>query len=111
MRQAPCLVIRNARSPEAVTKLTRSAERPRAPPQLSLSMTMKISQRRWLSAVRMAAVTGLTMLITGLAGALFRRAAKRSVQKKQKEQVAREDAEAKARMDGEGGAMQPVAVH
>jgi hypothetical protein len=72
---------------------------------------MKISQRRWLSAVRMAAVTGLTMLITGLAGALFRRAAKKAVKKQQSAQIAREDAEAKARMDGEGGSMQPVAVH
>ncbi len=74
-------------------------------------MRMKISQRRWLTAVRMAAVTGLTMLITGLAGALFKRAAKRTVKKQASEKVSREDAEAKARMDGEGGAMQPVAVH
>jgi hypothetical protein len=72
---------------------------------------MKISQRKWLTVVRMAAVTGLTMLITGLAGALFKRAAKRAVKKQQSERVSREDAEAKARMDGEGGSMQPVAVH
>jgi hypothetical protein len=72
---------------------------------------MKISQRKWLTTVQMAAVAGLTMLITGLAGALFRRAAKRAAKRQQSEQVTREDVEAKARMDGEGGSMQPVAVH
>lgn len=61
--------------------------------------------------MRMAAVTSLSMLLTGLVGALFRRAAKRAVKKEQAAQVAREDAEAKARMDGEGGSMQPVAMH
>jgi hypothetical protein len=71
---------------------------------------MKISQRRWLSAVRMAAVTGLTMLLAGLGRALLRRAALRRA-KAEKAADAGEDAEAKARMDGEGGSMQPVAVH
>lgn len=61
--------------------------------------------------MRMAAVSSLAMLLTALGGALLRRAAKRAEKRVKAEQVGREDAEAKARMDGEGGSMQPVAVH
>ena len=71
----------------------------------------------------MAAGTGVMVLLTGIAGALLRRAAKQQQQRSKGEprelrprsraerRQQREDAEAKARMDGEGGSMQPVAVH
>jgi hypothetical protein len=51
------------------------------------------------------------MLLAGLGRALLKRAAQRAQRKGKGDEVSREDAEAKARMDGEGGSMQPVAVH
>lgn len=60
---------------------------------------------------KIALAVGAGLGLTGLLGAVV---VKRTIDRKnqvRKDTIAQEDAEEKARFDGEGGSMQPVEVH
>lgn len=60
---------------------------------------------------KIALAVGTALGVTGLLGAAL---VKRTIDRKKqamKDEFAQEDAEEKARFDGEGGSMQPVEIH
>lgn len=71
---------------------------------------MKTTKRKKTSTgAKVAAAAGLGLVVAGLVSALFK--AVNAEKRAQLPPVALEDEEAAARFDGEGGSMQPVAVH
>lgn len=68
-----------------------------------------VRARKKKPSTRVVAVAGASLVVAGLVSAIFKASSRRKARAAAKP-IAKEELEAEARMEGEGGSMQPVAV-